>query len=117
MKNRYDSHCDLLTVELQPGEAFYLDMGPNTDDDGALIDYSGCSFQMEIRDAEGTLMASPSVTQEAVGWLSSSSVPTAGWIPGDYYFDIHMVDAAGEGSFLIEKSTLRVKAAVTRVAP
>jgi hypothetical protein len=106
-----------LIFHLQVGEAFCLTLGPNTDETGDPVDYTGCTFLCQVRDAAGVLIAEPAVTSPALGTLSSDNVETFDWVPGDHFVDLHMRDSGNKPSWIFKKSIIKVTDSITKESP
>lgn len=101
-----------IVVELQRGEDFLLRLGtptkPNTDESGAAIDYTGCSFLCQIRDSSGTLIDSPTVSILGIGQLRINPIKTHNWPIGYLWFDLKMTDSGGGESWALRRSKIKV---------
>jgi hypothetical protein len=84
----------------------YLDV------DTVPVDWTGCTASCQVRDRAGALIfAFTSLTLTNVGWLTMTATPTqtAALAPGDYLYDVDIVNALGRrlplmaGSFRIGK--------------
>lgn len=102
----------LLIISLQRGEDFLLRLGtptqPNTDESGAAVDYSGCTFLCQIRDSADTLIATATTSVLGLGQLRLMPIKTHAWPVGDLWFDLKMTDSGGGESWILRRSLLKV---------
>jgi hypothetical protein len=76
------------------------------------VDWTGCTAFCQVRDRAGALIyAFTSLTLTNAGWLTLTATPTATGVvpPGDYVYDVDVVNAASRrlplmaGSFKVGK--------------